>query len=62
MEPGERPAYLAFGVPTVWVIDPYSNEAWVLTPDAPLTKIEDGVLRCANPALEVKLSEILPEE
>ena len=54
--------YLAFGVPTIWVIDPYANEAWVVTAEAPRTKVEDGILRCADPALEVKLSDVLPEE
>lgn len=52
--------YLAIGVPTVWVIDPYSKQAWVQTAETPLTKVEDGILRCANPPLELKLSEILP--
>jgi Uma2 family endonuclease len=54
--------YLAFGVPTVWLIDPYSKQAWVMTSAAPLTKAEDGILRCENPKLEVSLSDVLPEE
>jgi Uma2 family endonuclease len=54
--------YVAFGVPTIWVIDPYANEAWVVTAEAPRAKVEDGILRCENPALELKLSEVLPEE
>lgn len=54
--------YLAFGVPTVWIIDPYSKKAWVMTPDTPITEAADGVLRCANPGLELRLSEILPEK
>jgi Uma2 family endonuclease len=54
--------YISFGVETVWVIDPYSNIAWVQTPDKPLTKIEDGVLRCATPAMQLALSELLPED
>jgi Uma2 family endonuclease len=53
---------LRMGVKAIWVVDPYSKEAWVLTPDASMTKIQDGILRCANPVLEVKLSEVLPEE
>jgi Uma2 family endonuclease len=53
--------YLAFGVPTVWLIDPYSQQAWVQTAETPLTKVEDGVLRCANPPLELRLREVLPE-
>src|ERR1700761_4986441 len=37
--------YLAFGVPTVWVIDPYSNQAWIQTAETPLAQVEDGPLR-----------------
>jgi Uma2 family endonuclease len=54
--------YLAAGVPMVWVIDPYSRQGWMQTAEMPLTKADDGVLRCANPALEVRLSDVLPEE
>jgi Uma2 family endonuclease len=53
---------LRMGVKTIWVIDPYSNQAWTLTADAPMAKVEDGVLRCADPALEVQLSDVLPED
>lgn len=34
--------FLAAGVPTVWLIDPYSGGAWIATAGSPLTKIEDG--------------------
>ncbi len=53
---------LNFGVPTVWIIDPYSKEAWIATPEHGTMQLEDGKLRCANPALEVALSEIVPED
>ena len=53
---------LRFGVPMIWIIDPYSKEAWVLTPEAPVTQVQDGVLRCAKPGLEICLADILPEE
>lgn len=33
-----------------------------VSPTRVMTKIEDGVLRCADPALEVKLIDVLPEE
>jgi Uma2 family endonuclease len=52
---------LRFGVKTIWIIDPYSNTAWTLRPEG-LTQAEDGILRCAEPVLEVKLSEVLPED
>jgi Uma2 family endonuclease len=53
---------LRFGVPTIWIIDPYAKEAWIATPDAPVTSVGDGKLRCADLKLEVELSEIWPEE
>ena len=53
---------LRMGVKTIWIIDPYAKEAWVLTPEAPMTKVQDGFLRCADPVLEVKFSDVLPEE
>ena len=51
---------LDFGVPTIWIIDPYSNEAWTATQDGQVTKVEDGILRCANLNLEMPLTEVLP--
>jgi Uma2 family endonuclease len=54
--------YLAFGVPTVWAIDPYARKGWVGTQETAIAEITDGVLRCADLNLEVALSEILPEE
>ncbi len=55
--------YLAFGVPMVWIIDPYSREAWIASPKSPGTsRVEDGKLRCTDLNLEVALSDILPEE
>lgn len=52
---------LQFGVMTIWIIDPYTNAAWTLKPGG-LTQVEDGVLRCADPALEVSLSDVWPED
>lgn len=52
--------YLAFGVPTVWVIDPYSRKGWMGTRETEITEVKDGVLRCADLNLELTLSEILP--
>ncbi len=53
---------LGFGVPTVWIVDPYSREAWIATPGHGTVAVEDGILRCSNPNLEVGLAEILPED
>ena len=52
---------LGFGVRTIWIIDPYSQLAWIATPERGTSPVEDGKLRCANPQLEISLSEILPE-
>jgi Uma2 family endonuclease len=53
--------YFAFGVSTVWIIDPYSSRAWIATSSG-RQEVNDGMLRCANPSLEVALSDILPEK
>ncbi len=53
---------LAFGVGTIWIIDPYSREAWIATREHGAIAVEDGTLRCSNPNLEVPLVEILPED
>jgi Uma2 family endonuclease len=52
--------FLNFGVPTIWIVDPYAREAWIATSGAVVTRIEDGRLRCAGLNLEVALTEILP--
>jgi Uma2 family endonuclease len=51
---------LAFGVQTIWVVDPYSKAAWVVTTGG-TAAVEDGKLRCSNPKIEIALGEILPE-
>lgn len=53
---------LQFGVETVWIIDPYENEAWTASPQNGAVKAENGVLRCEPLGLEMKLADILPEE
>ena len=50
--------YLAFGVPTVWIIDPYDREAFVVTQENPAMQPVDQ-LRWNDVVLE--LGEILPE-
>ena len=52
--------YLEFGVPYVWVIDPWSRRAWVYTAEGS-REIRDGVLRTANPEIAVPLAEIFAE-
>jgi Uma2 family endonuclease len=53
---------LGMGVPMIWIIDPYSKKAWTMTPEAGITEVADGVLRSANPNLELPISDILPED
>ena len=53
---------LRFGVKTIWVIDPYAREAWIVTPERGTVQVEDGMLRCESPELAVRLEEILPPD
>jgi Uma2 family endonuclease len=50
--------YLAFGVPMIWIIDPYEREAFVVTQENRLPQVVDE-LRWNDVIL--KLSDILPE-
>ncbi len=49
--------YLDMGVAYVWVVDPISHEAWTYSGLGKQTVI-DGVLRTANPTLEVILEQL----
>jgi Uma2 family endonuclease len=49
--------YLRFGVSYVWVIDPPTQEGWVHT-TAGVQPAADGVLRTANPDLDMPLPVI----
>ena len=53
---------LAFGVPTIWIVDPYSREAWIARRQHGSIPVTDGLLRCTAPNIEIPLAEILPEE
>jgi Uma2 family endonuclease len=50
--------YLAMGVPYVWVLDPATRSAYSITPAEGWREVKDGVLRTANPAIEVPLAGI----
>ena len=50
--------YIAFGVPMIWIIDPYDRSAFVVTQENPAMRPVD-TLRWNDVVLE--LSEILPE-
>ena len=51
----------ALGVPTTWIIDPYSREAWIVSADTPATPISDGILRCETLGLKLRFIDVLPE-
>jgi len=50
--------YLEMGVPYVWVVDPYTKQAYSATRAEGLREVTHGVLRTGNPAIEMPLSEI----
>ena len=49
--------YLRFGVPHVWVIDPWTRRAWVYSADG-AREVKDGVLRTENPVMEIPLADL----
>jgi Uma2 family endonuclease len=51
---------LHFGVPVIWIIDPYEREAWMTTSEHGTVKVEDGRLRCEALGLELELEQVLP--
>ena len=51
--------FLKMGVRFVWVIDPGTRQIFVATPEEGLREMKDGVLRTAEPAFEVALSELV---
>jgi Uma2 family endonuclease len=52
--------YLGFGVEYVWVVDPRSQRAWIYRLEA-MHEVRDGVLRTANPDIEVPLASVFPK-
>ena len=50
--------YLEFGVPYVWVINPESRRGEIYTSEG-MRDAADGIMRTADPAIEVPLAEIL---
>jgi len=49
--------YKAFGVEFVWIIDPRKKSAMIHA-DGVLRPVEDGVLRTANPAIEIAFTDL----
>ncbi len=48
--------YLAMGVPYVWVIDPYTRQAFTATAEEGLREVKTGILRTDNPVIELPLT------
>ena len=49
--------YLAFGIPNVWVVIPRTRRGYIYTPDG-MREARDGILRTADPVIELPLSEM----
>jgi len=49
--------YLAFGISYVWVVNPRTGRGYVHTTEA--REAKDGILRTADPAIELPLAELL---
>jgi Uma2 family endonuclease len=49
--------YLKFGVPYVWVFDPFDRRAWTYNIGGS-REVMDGVLRTENPSIEISLPEV----
>jgi len=49
--------YLAFGVPSVWLLDPRPRRAFIYTA-AGIREVTDGVLRASDPDIAVPLAEV----
>lgn len=47
--------YLAMGVPHVWVIDPYTRQAYAATATDGLREVKSGTLRTEQPEIELPL-------
>lgn len=50
--------YIQFGVPNIWVIDPWKHRGWRITRDGWAT-VTDGTMRTADGRIAMPLSEVL---
>lgn len=50
--------YVAFGVPNVWVIDPWKHRGWRVTVDGWATAT-DGIMRTADGRVAMPLADVL---
>ncbi len=49
--------YLAFGVGSIWVVDPETRRGWIYTADGN-READEGILRAPAPGIELPLAEI----
>jgi Uma2 family endonuclease len=49
--------YSRFGVPNIWVVDPFERTAWNYR-NGDLQEVKDGILRTQDPVIEVPLKGI----
>jgi Uma2 family endonuclease len=50
--------YLRFGVPNVWVVDPWKHRGWSVTAKGWATAM-DGIMRTSDGRVELPLAEVL---
>lgn len=47
-----------FGVPTIWIIDPYEKQAWTGTPQTGIVSVKSNTLESENLNVRISLDEI----
>jgi Uma2 family endonuclease len=52
--------YLAFGIPTVWVIDPETRRGFFYTSEG-MREAKDGILRSRDTSLQVPLRALFED-
>jgi Uma2 family endonuclease len=50
--------YLNFGVPNIWVVDPWKHRGWHITP-AGWATATDGIMRTADERIAMPLADVL---
>ncbi len=50
--------YLAFGIPNIWVVDPWKNRAWTITADG-WTTVRDHIMCTHDGRVAMPLADVL---